>query len=784
MLEKIKVNELAKNLNISSKNIIEALAKFDIQIKSHATVLEERQLDMIFEVLTQDKDTGDAFSIPKKPAAAKAEEPKKEEPVAEVKAEPVAEPKKEEQPAEKKEKKPSNPQPFQKREKQPKQKSDKPKQERVAVVVNTRSEAVDVNRIEKVDRIEEEMVTGRFKDNMQSKQKIKKGNSNKFQTKKDKFNNKMQQHVKKEMPQVKLEIEVPDEISVGELASRMKKTAVDVIKKLMTLGMMASVSDMIDFDTACIVAEEFEITVKKEVIITAEESIMMDLEDREEDLLPRSPVVVVMGHVDHGKTSLLDYIRNANVTAGEAGGITQHIGAYRVHLKDRDITFLDTPGHEAFTAMRARGAQVTDIAILVVAADDGIMPQTIEAINHAKAANVSVIVAINKIDKEGANPDRVRQELTEHGIIPEEWGGDTICVEVSAKHGTNVDELLETVLLVADMGELKANPNRQARGTVIESKLDKGRGAVATVLVQNGTLRVGDVLVAGTSVGRVRAMIDDKGKRVEEAGPSVPVEILGMSSVPDGGDPFYVVEDEKKARDVAEERVNKAKAEALASAQKASLDSLFSQIEEGKMKELNIIVKADVQGSVEAVKQSLEKISNEEVRVRVIHGGVGGVNESDIMLASASNAIIVGFNVRPDANAIASAERAEVEIRLYRIIYDAIEEIEAAMKGMLEPKFKEVVLGHAEIRQTFKVSGVGTIGGSYVTDGKISRNSQVRIVRDSIVIHEGVLDSLKRFKDDVKEVSSGYECGLGIENYNDIKEGDVIESFIMEEVKQ
>ncbi len=785
MLEKIKVNELAKNLDISSKNIIEALAKFDIQIKSHATVLEERQLDMIFEVLTQAKDTGDAFSIPEKPVTEKPAEPKKEEPAPEVKAEPAKQPeaKAEEKPAEKKEKKPSNPQPFQKREKQPKQKSDKPKQERVAVVVNTRSEAVDVNRIEKRDRIEEEMVAGRFKDNMQNKQKIKKGNSNKFQGKKDKFN-KMQQHVKKEMPQVKLEIEVPDEISVGELASRMKKTAVDVIKKLMTLGMMAAVSDMIDFDTACIVAEEFDVTVKKEVIITAEESIMMDLEDREEDLLPRSPVVVVMGHVDHGKTSLLDYIRHANVTAGEAGGITQHIGAYRVHLKGRDITFLDTPGHEAFTAMRARGAQVTDIAILVVAADDGIMPQTIEAINHAKAANISVIVAINKIDKEGANPERVRQELTEHGIIPEEWGGDTICVNVSAKHGTNVDELLETVLLVADMGELKANPNRQARGTVIESKLDKGRGAVATVLVQNGTLRVGDVLVAGTSVGRVRAMIDDKGKRVDEAGPSVPVEILGMSSVPDGGDPFYVVEDEKKAREVAEERVNKAKAEALASAQKASLDSLFSQIEEGKMKELNIIVKADVQGSVEAVKQSLEKISNEEVRVRVIHGGVGGVNESDIMLASASNAIIVGFNVRPDANAIASAERAEVEIRLYRIIYDAIEEIEAAMKGMLDPKFKEVVLGHAEIRQTFKVSGVGTIGGSYVTDGKISRNSQVRIVRDSIVIHEGVLNSLKRFKDDVKEVMSGYECGLGIENYNDIKEGDVIESFIMEEVKQ
>ncbi len=782
MLEKIKVSQLAKDLEVTSKEIMEMLEKNELPAKSHATVLDEMQLNVIFEILTKKFDKGGEFQIPNKNLNYKIEEVK-EEPKKEVKEE-KKEAKKQEEPKEKKQGQPTPP-PFQKKEKERKLHSDKPRQERVSVVVNTRSEAVDVSRIQKVEQIEEEMVTGRIKDNVQTKQKIKKNNNPKFQGKKDRFNKQMQQPVKKEIPKpVKLEIEVPDEISVGELASRLKKTAVDVIKKLMSLGMMASVSDMIDFDTACIVAEEFDADVKKEVIITAEESIMLDLEDKEEDLIPRSPVVVVMGHVDHGKTSLLDYIRKTNVTAGEAGGITQHIGAYRARVKERDITFLDTPGHEAFTAMRARGAMVTDIAILVVAADDGIMPQTIEAINHAKAANVSVIVAINKIDKEGANPDRVRQELTEHGIIPEEWGGDTICVNVSAKQGTNMDELLETVLLVADMSELKANPNRKARGSVIESKLDKGRGPVATVLVQNGTLRIGDVLVAGTCVGKVRAMIDDKGRRVTEAGPSVPVEILGMSGVPDGGDNFYVVEDEKKARDVAEERTNKAKAEALAATQKASLDSLFSQIEEGKMKDLNIVVKADVQGSVEAVKQSLEKLTNEEIRVRVIHGGVGAVNESDIMLASASNAIIVGFNVRPDSNAVSSAEQAGVEIRLYRIIYDAIEEIEAAMKGMLEPKFKEKVLGHAEIRQTFKVSGVGTIGGSYVTDGKITRNSQVRIVRDGIVVHEGVLSSLKRFKDDAKEVASGYECGVGIENYNDIKEGDVVESFIMEEIEQ
>ncbi len=750
MLQKIKVHEIAKDLDMSSKDVIALLENYGITVKN-STVLEEKNLDIIFEVLSQKFDKGNEMDIPNSNFEYGI-----------IEEEPVVEPPK-------KEKKPE-------KEAQP-----QPKKERVSVVVNTKTSTVDVSRIEKVERIEE-MVSDKIKDNMQSKQKIKKNTQNRFSNKKDKRKD-LKPVKKMEIKPVKLEVEIPDAISVGELASRLKKTSVDVIKKLMALGQMASVSDVIDFDTAFLVAEEFGAIVKKEVIITAEDSLTLNIEDKEEDLMPRSPVICVMGHVDHGKTSLLDAIRNTHVTDGEAGGITQHIGAYQVKVKDQKLTFLDTPGHEAFTAMRARGAQVTDIAILVVAADDGIMPQTIESINHAKAAGVSLIVAINKCDKEGANPERVKQELTEHEVVPEEWGGDTICVNVSAKQGTGIEELLEMVLLVADVKELKANPNREARGTVIESKLDKGRGPVATVLVQHGTLKIGDVVVAGTSMGKVRAMMDDKGRKTKEAGPSVPVEILGLSSVPSGGDMFYVVEDERKAREVIDERIAKVKEEAQLSVQKASLDSLFAQIEEGKVKDLNIIIKADVQGSVEAVKQSLEKLSNSEVRIRIIHGGVGAINESDVMLASASNAIIVGFNVRPDANAAVSAEQSDVEIRLYRVIYTAIEEIEAAMKGMLDPKFKEVVLGHAEIRQTFKVSGVGTIGGSYVLDGKISRNSEVRIVRDGIVVHEGILSSLKRFKDDAKEVASGYECGVGFENYNDIKEGDIVESFIMEEIK-
>ena len=580
----------------------------------------------------------------------------------------------------------------------------------------------------------------------------------------------------------KLEELIPENVKEGGTAKQKIKTGNKKSKLVKELGIMASVNETLDFDTASLIVEDFGGKVEHEIILTEEDKLFNDTEDSEESLVPRSPVVVVMGHVDHGKTSLLDTIRNTNVTEGEFGGITQHIGAYRVRAKDKKITFLDTPGHEAFTAMRARGALVTDIAILVVAADDGIMPQTVEAINHAKAANVSIIVAINKIDKEGANPDKVRQELTEYGLVPEEWGGDTICVEVSAKKKQNIDTLLDMVLLVAEMKELKANPNRHAKGTVIEAQLDKGRGPVATLLVQNGTLRVGDIVVAGTAVGRVRAMVDDKGKQIKKAGPSIPVEILGLSEVPEGGDVFYAVEDERKAREVVEARKFKQKQEAQKATHAVSLENLFEQIEAGKMKDLNIIVKADVQGSVEAVRQSLERITNDEVRVNVIHGAVGAVNESDVMLASASNAIIVGFNVRPTPGATTTAESSDVDIRLYRVIYDAIEDIEAAMKGMLAPKFRESVTGHIEIRTTFKVSGVGTIGGAYVTDGKIQRNSLVRVVRDGIVIHEGELGSLKRFKDDVKEVASGYECGVSIDKFNDIKEGDVVEAYVMEQI--
>jgi translation initiation factor IF-2 len=551
----------------------------------------------------------------------------------------------------------------------------------------------------------------------------------------------------------------------------------------MEIGTMATVNQSISFDEASIVAEDLGAEVEKEIIVTAEDRLFNDVPDDEADLVPRPPVVVVMGHVDHGKTSLLDCIRNANVTATEAGGITQHIGAYTVNINGKSITFLDTPGHEAFTSMRMRGAQVTDIAIIVVAADDGIMPQTVEAINHAKAANVSIIVAINKIDKEGANPDRVKQELTEYSLVPEEWGGDTVCVEVSAKQNIGIDNLLEMVTLTAELKELKANPNRQAKGTVIEAKLDKGRGPVATVLVQNGTLKSGDIIVAGTAVGRVRAMTDERGRKLKSAGPSTPVEIIGLSETPEGGDVFHVVDDERAARNVVESRKQKIKDEAFKATTRVSLENLFDSLNEGAMKSLNIVVKADVQGSVEAVRQSLEKLSNEEVKVKVIHGAVGAITESDVTLAAASGAIIVGFNVRPDAGARSASDLNQVEIRTYRIIYEAIEEVEAAMKGMLSPKFREKVIGHAEIRDTFKVSGVGTIAGSYVTDGKIMRHCSVRIVRDGIVIHEGMLASLKRFKDDAKEVASGYECGMAFENFNDIKIGDNVECFIMEEIK-
>ena len=581
-----------------------------------------------------------------------------------------------------------------------------------------------------------------------------------------------------------LKVLIPDTITVGELATRLKAAATEVIKQLMKLGVMASINQEIDFDTASLVAEEMGAKVEKEVIVTIEERLIDDTDDDDTNLQPRCPVVVVMGHVDHGKTSILDRIRNAHVAAGEAGGITQHIGAYQVNINGQDITFLDTPGHEAFTSMRARGANITDIAILVVAADDGIMPQTVESINHAKAAGVSIIVAINKMDKEGANSDRIKEELTKYDLVCEDWGGDVICVPVSAKTGEGIDDLLENVLLVAEVKELKANPDRLAKGTVIEARLDKGRGPIATLLVQNGTLKQGDVLIAGTAVGRVRVMTNDKGRTVKSAGPSVPVEITGLAEVPSAGDTFNAVEDERLARELVEQRKHEQKQEQFNAYRKVTLDNLFSQIAEGEIKELPIVVKADVQGSVEAVKQSLEKLSNNEVRVRVIHGAVGAVKESDVMLASASNAIIVGFNVRPDPVAAENAERDGVDIRLYRIIYDAIEEIGTAMKGMLAPKLREVEQGRVEVRQVYKISNVGMVAGSYVLSGKVTRGSKVRVVRDGIIIADDEIAGLKRFKDDVKEVADGYECGISLEKFSDVKEGDIFETYIVEEYRE
>ena len=749
-----RVHELGKDINVSSKVLIELLEQYDIKVKNHMTTLELDQTDVILTSYLNKYDDGSTIEEyynklheamesekPKKAKTAKAEEEKPEqEETAEVEI----------------------------------------VKEDTQKVVDTRQNTVDLEKLD-IDKIEK-LVDIDAEEKTEKKQKIKKNTQPSKKIDK-KAESAPKAKKAKEEPSAPKEVEIPEEISVGDFAAKLGVSPTAVVKKLFEIGVMASVSQTIDFDTAALIGDDLGFIIKQEIIVTDEDRLFNDVEDKEEDLKPRPPVVVVMGHVDHGKTSLLDTIRKTNVIAKEAGGITQHIGAYRVRIHDKKITFLDTPGHEAFTSMRMRGAQVTDIAILVVAADDGIMPQTVEAINHAKAAGVTIIVAINKIDKEGANPDKIKQELTVYDLIPEEWGGDTICVPISAKYNQNIDELLEMVILVAEMKELKANPDRRAKGTVIEAQLDKGRGPVATVLVQNGTLKTGDIVVAGTAEGRVRAMVDDRGNKVKKAGPSVPVEIIGLSEVPEGGDTFYAVDDEKKARAVVEKRKEKIKEEHIKSRSVVSLDALFDQIKEGEVKDLNIIVKADVQGSVEAVKQSLTKLSNEEVRVNCIHGGVGGVTESDVMLAAASNAIIVGFNVRPDNGALSSAKQNDVDIRLYRVIYHAIEEIEAAMKGMLAPKFKENILGHAEIRNTFKVSGVGTIGGGYVQDGKISRNSKVRIVRDGIVVHEGILSSLKRFKDDVKDVAAGYECGIGIENFNDIKDGDIVESFVMEEIK-
>lgn len=737
---KVKISELAKQFDMIGKELITELKNGGVEKKSSQSSLEEPELDILFEILTQKFDDGTPVVLEK----TKKEEPKVQKQV-------------EEPPADKEESK----------------KIDKTK---AARHVDTRANAVDLHKFEEETRIEEILPEVDKIAATSKKQKIKKGANRPKQQKPE--------EIKKPVKQKKEEINVliPDEITVGELAERMKKPATEIIKRLMLLGTMATINDTLDFDTASLVAEDLGGKVEREIIVTDEDILFNDVEDDPASLQSRPPVVVVMGHVDHGKTSLLDSIRKTQVTTTEAGGITQHIGAYSVHVNDRLITFLDTPGHEAFTAMRARGAQVTDIAILVVAADDGIMPQTVEAINHAKAAGVTVIVAINKIDKQGANPDRVKQELTEYELLPEDWGGDTICVPVSALTGEGIENLLEMVILVADMKELKANPDRHAKGTVVEARLDKAKGTVATVLVQNGTLSVGDLIVAGTSMGKIRAMTDYKGRKVKMAGPSMPVEILGLSDVPEGGDLFYCVENEKMAKNVVESRKFKQKEEQQNSRKLVSLDDLFDQINTGEVKDLNIIVKADVQGSVEAVKQSLVKLTNEEVRVNIIHGGVGAVNESDVMLADASNAIIVGFNVRPTNGAIDLAHDKQVDVRLYRVIYQAIEEIEAAMKGMLAPQFKEAVTGHAEIRQLFKVSGVGTIAGCHVSDGKIGRNSEVRVVRDGIVVHEGLLSTLKRFKDDVKEVAEGYECGMTIERFNDLKEGDVIEAFVMEEV--
>lgn len=748
-----RVHEISKGFGVPSKEILTLMEGYGISLKNHMAILEEKELDMILDYYTQKSETKDLTKVFRKNEAEQKKSSAKPETAKKDSAE------------------------------KPQQQSER-KKEKTVRYVDTRSSNVDLERLD-TEKIEKLVSDDKLMDQAPKKQKIKKGNKNKQQKnqplKKETEAPVKVKEVKKEEPKV---VAVPENIGVGEFAERIGVSGVEVVKKLFMLGVMASVSEIIDYDTASLIAEEFHVTLEPEIIITDEDLLFQDTEDDEKDLLPRSPVVVVMGHVDHGKTSLLDAIRDTHVTATEAGGITQHIGASVVEIDGRPITFLDTPGHAAFTSMRARGAQVTDVAILVVAADDGVMPQTIEAINHAKAAGITIVVAINKIDKEGANPERIKQELTEHDLLVEEWGGDTICVPVSAKKKEGIDTLLEMVLLVAEMKELKANPNRRAKGTVIESRLDKGRGSVATVLVQNGTLHAGDIIVAGTAVGRVRAMMDFRGNRITEAGPSVPVEIAGLSETPQGGDLFYAVDDEKKARAVVEARKQKIKDEKVAAQQKISLDNLFDCIKEGEMKELNIIVKADVAGSLEAVKQSLEKLSNEEVRVKTIHGGVGGITESDVILAQASNAIIVGFNVRPDASARATAELTGVDMRMYRVIYEAIEEMQSAMKGMLEPKFREAVLGHAEVRATFKVSGVGTIAGSYVADGKISRNCEVRVVRDGIVIHEGKLNSLKRFKDDAKEVASGYECGMGIENFNDIKEGDIIECFEMEQIEQ
>ena len=796
---KYRVKEVATDFGISPKEVTEIIGKFMEKPKSYSQVLSDAELNVVFEHMTQKNQIKDQSVIfNQKPTVARAENkgtaapqqqgnrPQGNRPQGQQQAgRPMQQGNRPQQQGQNRSQQPAAqqaPQPV---------KAAEPERKRERRVVDTSAVQVNANRFADVDNLVSEKVQnyqggkqriGGGKGNKQQKQQ--KGNNfkgNKSRNEEQEKMRRLQMEVARKAP---VTVKIPDEITVGELASRMKKTATEVIKCLMKNGVLAAINQVIDFDTAEYVATELGCKVEKEVTVTIEERIIDDHIDSAEELETRAPVVVVMGHVDHGKTSTLDAIRKTSVTSGEAGGITQHIGAYTVDVDGQMITFLDTPGHAAFTSMRARGAKSTDIAILVVAADDGIMPQTIESINHAKAAEVPLIVAINKMDKPTANPDKIKEQLTKYDLVPEEWGGDTIIVPISAKTGKGLDELLEMVLLTAEVQELKANPNRRAKGTVIEARLDKTRGPVATLLVQNGTLKQGDIVIAGTSVGRVRVMTNDKGRSVKTAGPSVPVEITGLAEVPAPGDEFNAVTDERMARELVEQRKQAQKDAAAQLMQKVTLDNLFSRMQEGEMKTLNLIVKADVQGSAEAVKASLEKITNEEVRVKVIHAGVGAINESDVLLASTSGAIIVGFNVRPDAAAQASGHRANVDMRFYRVIYDAIDEISAAMKGMLDPKFEEVVIGHAEVRQTYKVSAIGTVAGCMVKDGKVTRDAKVRVLRDNIVIYEGEIGSLQRFKDQAKEVTAGYECGMTISGYNDIREFDIFECFAMQEVKR
>ena len=767
-LVKYRVHEVAKDFKMNSKDVAQILTDYATTPKNHMQVLEDDELDIIFEYLTQHNQVNDLAEVfadaapEKKPESAKA-------PQAAADGTAPAQNAASAQPAEPKPEKPH----------QPRQAPEKR-------IVDTRGSTVN---LAKFDEHVENLVPERAQNMQRGKEKFKNKNNNRpggqvpsnkrRQEERDKMQ-RLQFEIAKKAP---VKVFIPEEISVGELASRMKKTGAEVVRQLIKMGTMASLSDIIDYETAALVAMDMGCKVEKEVSVSVEEMLIDDHEDKPEDLSPRAPVVVVMGHVDHGKTSLLDHIRREHVAEGEAGGITQHIGAYRIMVHGSPITFLDTPGHEAFTSMRARGAMVTDVAILVVAADDGIMPQTVESINHAKAAEIPIIVAINKMDKPNANPERIKQQLTEYGLVSEDWGGDTIICPISARTGEGVDNLLEMVVLTAEMRELKANPNRAAKGTVIEARLDKGRGPIMTVLIQNGTLHQGDTIIAGTSVGHVRMMTNDKGEAVQEAGPSVPVSIAGMSEVPQAGDTLNAVDDERMARELVAQRKQENKDAMIGVPKKVSLEDLFAQIQQGEIKDFNIIVKADVQGSAEAVKASLEKLTNDEVRVRVIHSAVGAISESDVMLAATSGALIVGFNIRPDNAARDYAARANVDIRLYRVIYDCINEIEAAMKGMLAPKFKEVITGHAQIRQIIKISKIGTVCGSYVTDGKIVRGAKARVIRDSAVVYEGELSSLRRFKDDVKEVSENYECGISLEKFDDVKEGDVIEAFIMEKIE-